>query len=148
MQDDSYSGSIEVTVHEDVNTILVVTWDQLLEADGTWLEFSFEGSDVMRSPLAPGSVGEHSEVVLGVRPEGVSLGRGPLSAVVEAVEPMGRETLYVLDTPLGTLRALEAGAQRSFRPGDRIQFDFETRDTLLFDVASERRLPARVGLVA
>jgi inositol-phosphate transport system ATP-binding protein len=102
-------------------------------------------TDGMNLPLDGAAEGE---VVLGVRPEGVSLGHGPLSAVVEAVEPMGRETLYVLDTPLGTLRALEAGAQRSFGPGDRIQFDFEMRDTLLFDVASERRLPARVSLVA
>jgi inositol-phosphate transport system ATP-binding protein len=88
------------------------------------------------------------DVVLGVRPEGLSLGRGPLSAIVEAVEPMGRETLYVLDTPLGTLRALEAGTRRSFTQGDRIQFGFAPRDTLLFDVASERRLAARVSLVA
>lgn len=61
-----YAGSIEVSVHDDVNTILVVTWEQLLEADGTWLEFSFEGSEVMRSPSAPGTLGEHREVVLGV----------------------------------------------------------------------------------
>jgi len=53
-------------VHDDVNTILVVTWEQLVEADGTWLEFSFEGSDVMRSPVAAGAVGAHREVVLGV----------------------------------------------------------------------------------
>ena len=92
--------------------------------------------------------GARGDVVLGVRPEGVSLGQGPLSAVVGEVEPMGRETLYVLETPLGTLRALEAGAQRSFGQGDRIRFGFATSDTLLFDAASERRLSARVGLVA
>jgi hypothetical protein len=57
---------------------------------------------------------------------------------------MGRETLYVLATPLGTLRALEAGAQRGFGQGERIQVGFAASDTLLFDAASERRLPARV----
>ena len=88
------------------------------------------------------------DAVLGVRPEAVRLGEGPLSGVVEAVEPMGRETLYVLDTPLGTLRALEAGAQRSFGQGDRTQLGFAESDTLLFDAASERRLSARVRLAS
>ena len=88
------------------------------------------------------------DVILGVRPEVVSLGQGPLSAVVGEVEPMGRETLYVLETPLGTLRALEAGAQRSFGQGDRIPLGFAASDTLLFDASSERRLPARVRLAS
>ena len=88
------------------------------------------------------------DVILGVRPEGVRLGQGPLSAVVGEVEPMGRETLYVLETPLGTLRALEAGAQRSFGQGERIQLGFAASDTLLFDASSERRLPARVRLAS
>ena len=88
------------------------------------------------------------DAVLGVRPEAVRLGGGPLSGVVEAVEPMGRETLYVLDTPLGTLRALEAGAQRSFGQGDRTQLGFAPSDTLLFDASSERRLSARVRLAS
>ena len=98
-------------------------------------------TDGLALPLEGAAQGE---VVLGVRPEGISLGEGPLSAVVEEVEPMGRETLYVLDTPLGTLRALEAGAQRGFGQGERIQVGFAASDTLLFDAASERRLPARV----
>jgi inositol-phosphate transport system ATP-binding protein len=88
------------------------------------------------------------DAVLGVRPEAVRLGEGPLAGVVEAVEPMGRETLYVLDTPLGTLRALEAGAQRGFGQGDRLQLGFAESDTLLFDASSERRLPARVRLAS
>ena len=88
------------------------------------------------------------DAILGVRPEAVRLTEGPLSGVVEAVEPMGRETLYVLDTPLGTLRALEAGAQRSFGQGDRTQLGFAPSDTLLFDASSERRLSARVRLAS
>jgi inositol-phosphate transport system ATP-binding protein len=88
------------------------------------------------------------DVVLGVRPEAVCLGEGPLSGVIEAVEPMGRETLYVLETPLGALRALEAGPQRSFSQSDRLQLGFAASDTLVFDAASERRLSARVRLVA
>jgi inositol-phosphate transport system ATP-binding protein len=86
------------------------------------------------------------EVVLGLRPEDLTLGQGPLSGVVGEIEPMGRETLYVLDTPLGPLRALEAGARRSFGQGERIQLGFAASDTLLFDASSERRLSARVRL--
>jgi hypothetical protein len=52
----------------------------------------------------------------------------------------------VLDTPLGTLRALEAGAQRSLGQGDHTQLGFAESDTLLFDASSECRLPARVRL--
>lgn len=63
---DEYSSNIDVNVHDDVNTILVVTWEQLRAADGTWLEFSFEGSEIMRSPSLPGTLGAHREVVLGV----------------------------------------------------------------------------------
>jgi inositol-phosphate transport system ATP-binding protein len=88
------------------------------------------------------------DAVLGIRPEAVRLGEGPLSGHIEAVEPMGRETLYVLHTPLGTLRALEAGAQRSFEQGDRTQLGFAPSDTLLFDASSERRLSARVRLAS
>jgi inositol-phosphate transport system ATP-binding protein len=88
------------------------------------------------------------DAILGIRPEAVRLGEGPLSGVVEAVEPMGRETLYVLETPLGTLRALEAGAQRSFGQGDRTQLGFAPGDTLLFDASSERLLSARVRLAS
>jgi inositol-phosphate transport system ATP-binding protein len=88
------------------------------------------------------------DVVLGVRPEAVRLGAGLLAGVIEAVEPMGRETLYVLETPLGTLRALEAGPQRSFGQGECLQLGFADSDTLVFDAASERRLSARVSLVA
>ena len=88
------------------------------------------------------------DVILGVRPEAVRLGEGPLAGVIEAVEPMGRETLYVLETPLGKLRALEAGSQRSFGQGDRLRLSFADSDTLVFDAASEQRLSARVRLVA
>lgn len=63
---DAYASNIEVSVHDDVNTILVVSWEQSVAADNTWLEFSFEGSEVMRSPAASGAVGAHREVVLGV----------------------------------------------------------------------------------
>jgi inositol-phosphate transport system ATP-binding protein len=106
-------------------------------ADGA---FSTEGRALSIEGAAEGAV------ILGVRPEAVVLGTGPLDGRVEQVEPMGRETLYVLDTPLGTLRALEPGTQRRHAPGDRLPLGFAPGDTLLFDAASERRLGAQVRL--
>ena len=46
---DDYVGDVMITVHDDVNTILVVTWTQLLAADNVWLEFTFEDGNVMTS---------------------------------------------------------------------------------------------------
>ena len=66
---DEYAGNLEISVHDDVNTILVVTWDQLLEADSTWLEFSFEGGEPMTSHPGAGQPGERRDVVLGVPAE-------------------------------------------------------------------------------
>jgi hypothetical protein len=63
---DDYAADIAIEVHEDVHTILVVTWNQTLAAENTWLEFAFEGSAVMASREKSGEVGAHRDVVLGV----------------------------------------------------------------------------------
>ena len=63
---DATVDDVYVQVHEKVSTVLVVTWTQLVSTDSTWLEFSFEGSGVMASRPAPGTAGEHRDVVLGV----------------------------------------------------------------------------------
>jgi len=62
---DSFVTGIDVQVHEDVNTLLVVTWTQSVAADQTWLEFEFEPNNPLRSPAKPGTMGAHSEVALG-----------------------------------------------------------------------------------
>ncbi|HEU5073865.1 MAG TPA: hypothetical protein VFU02_06825 [Polyangiaceae bacterium] len=96
---DAYAGSIEVSVHDDVNTILVVTWEQLLAADATWLEFSFEGSEVMRSPSASGALGAHREVVLGVP--------GDTTVSISVVSQVG-EDLFSTTAVEGTTDAVPA----------------------------------------
>ncbi len=63
---DDFVSDVAVAVHEDVNTILVVTWMQAMAADETWLEFSFEDGNVMKSRAKPGATGAHRDVVLGV----------------------------------------------------------------------------------
>ena len=62
---DDWVDGVEVAVHDEVNTILVVTWNQVVAADEVWLEFTFEG-ETMRSRPQPGTAGSHRDVVLGV----------------------------------------------------------------------------------
>ena len=77
-------------------------------------------------------------MVLGVRPETIRLGEGPLQGRIEDIEPHGREALYHLSTPLGAMRALEPGSSARFRTGDSIAFDLGP--TLVFDHATGARL--------
>jgi hypothetical protein len=63
---DSFVSDVNIAVHDDVNTILVVTWTQTTAADETWLEFSFEADELMTSRKKPGTLGAHRDVVLGV----------------------------------------------------------------------------------
>ena len=61
------------------------------------------------------------EVVFGIRPEDLHFtGDGGVECRIEQIEPMGRETLYVADSPLGTLRVLESGAGTRHAPGDNV----------------------------
>ncbi len=80
-------------------------------------------------------------VILGIRPEALRPGEGGLPATVLDVEPMGRETLFLLETPLGQLRALLSGATAPYGAGDRTAFTFDPEDSILFSESSERRLP-------
>jgi len=84
------------------------------------------------------ATGGAGECVLGVRPESVALGTGPFRGRVGDLEPHGRETIYHLETALGPLRALEAGASARFRLGDEVSFAISA--TLLFDARTTRRI--------
>ena len=79
-----------------------------------------------------------AEIVIGVRPEAIALGQGQFTGEVEDVEPHGRETLYLIGTALGQLRAVEPGAVPRFKMGERIELGLG--DALLFDAKSTRRL--------
>jgi hypothetical protein len=63
---DDFASDVTVAVHDDVNTILVVTWKQAMAAEMTWLEFEFEAGNVMKSRAHPGTAGDQRDVVLGV----------------------------------------------------------------------------------
>jgi hypothetical protein len=63
---DAYATDVAIAVHDDVNTILVVTWTQAMAAEQVWLEFTFEEGNVMTSRPKPGAAGPQRDVVLGV----------------------------------------------------------------------------------
>lgn len=77
-------------------------------------------------------------VTIGIRPEHITFGDRGLEAKIREIEPMGRETLYLADTPLGAMRVLEPGATSTYRPGQQTRISFSQEDTLIFDTLTER----------
>ena len=94
-------------------------------------------------PLAHPASGK---ITLGVRPETVRLGTQGMTARIDDIEPHGRETIYYLASPLGPLRALEAGESARFRVGDSVEFGLER--ALLFDAGGRRIADATLKLAA
>jgi inositol-phosphate transport system ATP-binding protein len=84
-------------------------------------------------------------VVLGIRPESLTVNGSGMPARIVAVEPMGREVLYTAESALGIIRFLEAGPDARHAEDDNINLSFSPDDGLLFDKTSGRRLDARVA---
>ncbi len=82
-------------------------------------------------------------LTLGIRPEHLRFAESGLPGRIEDVEPMGRETLFLVETGLGSLRALNGGGEtdRRHAVGDQVHVRFRDDDTLLFDAQTERLLP-------
>jgi inositol-phosphate transport system ATP-binding protein len=77
-------------------------------------------------------------VVLGVRPEALGFAASGRPARIADIEPMGRETLYLVESELGALRVLEAGSTVRHRIGEEVRLAFDPASAILFDQASER----------
>ncbi len=109
---------------------------------------SVERDEVVVNELRLRRVGEPvaGDVILGVRPEHIRLDGQGLAGRVDQVEPMGRETLYLVETPMGGVRALEGGAGVRFAVGDPVRIGFRPEDSVLFDRESGALVPgARVA---
>jgi multiple sugar transport system ATP-binding protein len=87
--------------------------------------------------------GEQGEVILGVRPEEVMIGREPgtrsVPGEVFVVEDLGNERLITLDLG-GQFVVARVPADYPAEMGERLWFGFDPERAHLFDPASERRL--------
>ena len=142
-------GSADELYHRP-NSLFVATFigaPPINVVDGTIKDGKARVGEVTLVATAP-----DGDVVLGVRPENLVLGGDPdqsaLTSNVIQIEPMGRETLYVLETPIGTIRALDAGAERRFSVGDRVACQPKSNSLLLFDTASERRIEGVLPVIS
>jgi hypothetical protein len=63
---DEFVADVAITVHPEVNSLLVVTWNQVREAERTYLEFGIEGESAMTSRPGAGALGARRDVVIGV----------------------------------------------------------------------------------
>jgi inositol-phosphate transport system ATP-binding protein len=93
-----------------------------------------------RTLTGPGGV--TGPVVVGIRPEAITLGHGPIGGRVVDREPHGRETLYLVESEVGPLRVVEPGAKARLAPGETVRLGWQA--SLLFDAASGRRLEGGV----
>lgn len=81
-------------------------------------------------------------LTLGLRPEHITFSESGVIGQVETVEMMGRETLYALNTPLGTVRVLEAGAVPRYGVGDQVRINW-TADALMLFAPDGSRIEAQ-----
>lgn len=87
------------------------------------------------------------DVTAGIRPEHLTIGDNGMPGRISQIEPMGREILYVVETGIGQIRALEPGSTVAHRSGDQVNIGFAEDNTLVFSQArGERIVDARFSL--
>ncbi|MEM6430659.1 MAG: ABC transporter ATP-binding protein [Deinococcota bacterium] len=105
---------------------------------GDALQGMFSVGDV-QLPCHTSLVGD---ATLALRPEFIELGcsrdMNSFEGVVSEIEPMGREILYHLNTPLGKLTALETQGRPSYTLNQPIAFSWSNDKALWFDSTGKR----------
>ncbi len=108
----------------------------VLEQAGAGLVFARPG---LRVPVASGGeVGR--EVTLGVRPEDIIIGSGPMTAMIRVVEPTGHETIVMADVG-GAPVTLRVPADVALGAGASQDFSLKSQRLHAFDTQSGQRLP-------
>ena len=94
----------------------------------------------MEMDLQTASTGNDASVFLGVRPEHFKIvDNGPLTAVVDLVEPLGNETHLSCSVEGEEIRLVDE-ATLDVRPGDQVSLDIDVSKTILFDKSSGKRI--------
>lgn len=102
---------------------------------------SFEGDKDLNLPLDARPSGASGQpVVLGVRPEHLTLGEGGIDAEVEVVEPTGSEIQVNSRAANGDVIVAVFRERRMFQPGERIRLVPQPGTVHLFDQATGARL--------
>jgi len=83
---------------------------------------------------------QSGDLIVGVRPEAVDFGNTGIPGEVHSIEPMGRETLYILTTDIGELRVLEMQTDERHEVGEKVHVSFSPSDSLVFDARTELRI--------
>ena len=102
----------------------------LAREGGRWA-FEAPGLSLPAPPLAEGARG--GEACLGIRPEDVRLGDGPVAGTVRIVERTGHETIVVVEVAGGARLTARAPAAAPWRPGEALRLGVEAGRVHLFD---------------
>jgi multiple sugar transport system ATP-binding protein len=90
-------------------------------------------------PLPAGAAGERSEIVVGLRPEALTVASDGIPAVVEVVEEIGADTHVFCDSGLGKLVA-RVPSEDAPAQGERVHFRPRVEHAHFFDAASGDRV--------
>ncbi len=88
------------------------------------------------------------QVVLGIRPEDVTLGHGPFTARIRLVEPTGHEQIVALELPGGAAMTARAAPDMALRAGEALAWGVRTARLHLFDATGGQRLPVMMAEAA
>jgi len=123
---------------------------RLKSGPGDSVVFAESGDGVIEVTLPDRAVAKPwvgKDIVLGVRPESISLVEGPVKApgsrfqaVVDLIEPMGAETNFYLQTGAHTIISRCETPVDVRETGHRLQFDMDTTKAHLFDTVSTNRI--------
>jgi multiple sugar transport system ATP-binding protein len=85
--------------------------------------------------------GTETALVLGIRPEHVAIGDGPITATVSVVESLGHERHIICRLEDGQLViARQPSSTRSPGDGDQVRLSFDPEHLHVFDAATEARV--------
>lgn len=109
--------------------------------EGTATDSAFSAGQETLALSAEHGATPEGRIVVGLRPEILAFAETGIAGEVIAIEPMGRETLYIVETGMGPLRLLESRPDRTHAIGQTVHIGFEAVDSVVFDAETEDRIP-------
>jgi ABC-type sugar transport system ATPase subunit len=107
------------------------------EADGYHVRR--EGFDMVVPSERGQKAADRGRVILGIRPEDITLGAGGIPGEAYVVEPLGRDDLVDVHIADASVHVL-ADPKLGLRMGDNVQLTFDTEKVQFFDPDSEESL--------